>query len=100
MLRALVNNAKSAVEALIARFLARASVAVPFLAALGFATAATTLTLIERFGTIAAYWIVAGVFILIGLGATLAVVVKEQEGKVAKKEAEVADAAETSEAAT
>jgi hypothetical protein len=92
--RTLINDAKSAVGALIARYLARATVAVPFLAALGFATAATTLTLIEKFGTIAAYWIVAGGFTLIGLGATLAIAVKEQEEEVAEKEAEVADTAD------
>jgi hypothetical protein len=91
--RALINDAKSAVGALIARYLARATVAVPFLAAIGFATAATTLTLIEKFGVIAAYWIVAGGSTLIGLGATLAIAVKEQEEEVAEKEAEVADTA-------
>ena len=63
---------------------------VHFLAALGFATAATTLILIERFGTIAACWIVAGGFTLVGLGATLVVAVKEQVAK----EAEAADTAE------
>ena len=94
MFRAVINDAKSAVGALIAKYLARASVAVPFLAALGFATAATTLALVERFGTIAADWIVAGVFTLIGLCATLVVAVKEQEAQVAEKEAEVADTAE------
>jgi hypothetical protein len=94
MFRAVINDAKSAVGALIAKYLARASVAVPFLFALGFATAAITLTLIERFGTIAACWIVAGGFAFIGLGATLAVAIKEQEAEVAEKKAEVADTAE------
>jgi hypothetical protein len=94
MFRSVINDAKSAVGTLIARYLVRASVAVPFLAALGFATAATTLTLIERFGTIAAYWIVAGGFTIVGIGAAVAVAVKEQEAKVAEKEAEAADTAE------
>ena len=94
MFRTLINDAKSAVGALIARYLARATVAVPFLAALGFATAATTLALVEKFGTIAAYWIVAGGFTLIGVGATLAIAVKEREEEIAEKEAEVADTAE------
>ena len=94
MFRAVFNDAKSAVGALIARYLVRASVAAPFLAALGFATAAITLTLIERVGTIAAYWIVAGGFTIVGIGAVVAVAVKEQEVKVAEKEAEAADTAE------
>ena len=94
MFRTLINDAKSALGALIARYLARATVAVPFLAALGFATAATTLALVEKFGTIAAYWIVAGGFILIGLGATVAVAVKEHEAEIVGKEADVTDTAE------
>ena len=94
MFRAVFNDAKSAVGALIARYLVRASVAAPFLAALGFATAAITLTLIERVGTIAAYWIVAGGVTIVGIGAVVAVAVKEQEVKVAEKEAEAADTAE------
>jgi hypothetical protein len=94
MLHALINDAKSAVAALVAKYLTRAYVALPFLVALGFATAATTLTLIERFGAIAAYWIVAGGFILIGLGATVAVAVKEHEAEIVGKEADVTDTAE------
>ena len=86
MFHSLINDAKSAVEALIARYLARAYVAVLLLMALGFATVAAALTLIERFGTIAAYWIVAGGFTLIGLGATLALAVKEQGAELAEKE--------------
>ena len=67
MFHALINDAKSAVGALIARYLARATVAVPFFGALGFATAATTLALIERFGMIAAYWIMAGGLAIVGV---------------------------------
>ena len=51
---------------------AAAQIPVPFLLALGFATATITLTLIERFGTIPASWTVAGGFTPIGLGATRA----------------------------
>jgi uncharacterized membrane protein len=91
MFRGLINDAKSAAGSLIAKYLARASVAVPFVVALGFATAAITLMLVERFGTITASWIVAGGFTLIGLVATLAVSVKEHEEEVAEKQAEEAD---------
>ena len=47
-----------------------------------------------KFGAIIAYWLVAGGFTLIGLVATLAVTVKEQEEEVAEKQAEAADTAD------
>ena len=46
--------------------------------------------LVERFGPIAAYLMVAGGFTLIGLIAALVVSVKEQEEEVADKQAESA----------
>ena len=80
---------------MIAKYLARASVALPFLLALGFATAAITSMLVERFGSIAGYWMVAGGLTLIGLVAALVVGVKEQEEEeVAEKRAEASDTAE------
>jgi hypothetical protein len=91
MFRGLINDAKSAAGSLIGKYLARASVAVPFVVALGFATAAITLMLVERFGAITASWIIAGGFTVIGLVATLVITVKEQEEEVAEKQAEQAD---------
>ena len=66
MFRGLINDAKSAAGSLIARYLARASVAVPFIVAIGFGVAAITLLLVERFGAINAYLMVAGGFTVIG----------------------------------
>jgi hypothetical protein len=94
MFRGLIDDAKAAVGSLVARYLARASVAVPFVAALGFATAAITVMLVERFGHVAAYWIVAGGFAAVGLVAALVVSVKEHEEEVAEKAAEEQDTAE------
>jgi hypothetical protein len=94
MFKGLINDAKTAAGALVAKYLARVSVAVPFIAALGFATAATTVMLVERFGHIAAYWMVAGGFVLVGLVATLVVSVKEQEEEIAEKQAEARDTAD------
>jgi uncharacterized membrane protein len=93
MFQGLINDAKTAVGSVVAKYLARASVAVPFVIAFGFATAAITFTLVERFGAIIGYWIVAGGFTLIGLIATLVVTVKEQEEEVAEKQAEATDTA-------
>lgn len=91
MFRGLINDAKSAAGSLIAKYLARVSVAVPFVVAVGFATAAITLMLVERFGAIVAYWMVGGGFAAIGFAATLAVSVKEQEEVIAENQAEESD---------
>ena len=60
MFQGLINNAKSAVSGLVLKYVARASVAVPFVIALGFALAAITVMLVNRFGQITAYWTIAG----------------------------------------
>jgi predicted histidine transporter YuiF (NhaC family) len=93
MFRGLINDAKSAAGSVIAKYLARASVAAPFIVALGFATAAITLTLVDRFGSIAAYWMVAGGFMVIGLITSFVVSFKEQEEEAAEKQAEQRDTA-------
>ena len=93
MIQGLINDAKAAIGAVIATYLARASVAVPFIAAAGFATAATTFLLAEQLGVVAACWIVAGGFTAIGAVAALFVGIKEQEEAAAS--AEVAAEEET-----
>jgi hypothetical protein len=60
MFRGLINDAKSAVGNLVLKYVARASVAVPFVIAVGFAVAAIASMLVERFGAVTGYWIVAG----------------------------------------
>jgi hypothetical protein len=92
--RTLINDAKSAAASVVARYAVRASVAVPFLVAAGFGTAALTLVLADRFGALAAYGMMAGAFALFGLIATFAVSVKEQEEEVADAAAESNDTAE------
>ena len=59
MFAGLINQVKSAASDLVLQYLARASVAVPFVIALGFALAAVTVMLVERFGQVIAYWMVA-----------------------------------------
>jgi hypothetical protein len=93
MFRGLIIDAKSAAGSLIVKYLARASVMAPFVLALAFATAATTLMLTDRFGSIAAFWMLAGGFIAIGLVATRVVAVKEQVEEVAEKQIATQDAA-------
>jgi hypothetical protein len=46
----LMNQAKDAVSGLVLKYVARASVAIPFVIALGFTIAAVSVMLVERFG--------------------------------------------------
>jgi len=87
----LINQAKSAASHLILKYVARASVAVPFLIAAGFSLAAITVMLVERFGHVTAYWLVAGGLALIGAIAAIVVSVREHEEEVAEQQAEKND---------
>jgi len=84
----LINQAKTAVSGLVVKYVARASVVVPFVIAAGFGLAAITVVLVERFGQVMAYALVAGGMALIGVVAALAVSVKEQEEELAEQRAE------------
>jgi hypothetical protein len=83
----LINQAKSAASHLVLKYVARASVAVPFVISAGFAIAALTVMLVERFGHVMAYWLVAGGLALIGVIASIVVSVKEHEEEVAQQQA-------------
>jgi hypothetical protein len=48
----LVNHAKAAASGLVLKYVARASVAVPFVIALGFALAAMTELMVQRVGLV------------------------------------------------
>jgi hypothetical protein len=102
MFRALINDAKSAagstVSKYIVKYLARACVLLPFVIAVGFVTAAITLMLIDRYGAIAAFWMVAGGFSVIGLVATLVLTLKERGKEIGERRAAELDAARTASA--
>jgi hypothetical protein len=66
-----MNQAKAAVSGLVLKYVARASVAIPFVIALGFALAAVAVMLVERFGHLTGYWIMAGGLAAIGVVAAL-----------------------------
>src|SRR6185312_3497082 len=89
-----INNAKAAVSHLVLKYVARASVAIPFIIALGFALAAVAVMLVDRFGHVTAYWLMAGGLAAIGAIAAIAVSVKEHEEEVAEQKAEQADTGE------
>ena len=94
MFAGLINQAKSAASHLVLKYVARASVAVPFVIAAGFALAAITVMLVERFGHVTAYWLVAGGLGLIGVIASIVVSVKEHEEEVAEQQAAKTDTEE------
>jgi hypothetical protein len=79
----LINQAKSAVSRVVLQYAARACVAVPFVIALGFALAAVAVMLVERFGHIAGYWMMAGGLAAIGVIGWIVVSVKEHEEDLA-----------------
>jgi hypothetical protein len=87
----LMNQAKAAVSGLVLKYVARASIAVPFVIAVGFALAAMTMMLVQRFGHVAGYWMMAGGLAAVGVIAAVAVSVKEHEEEVADQKAEEAD---------
>jgi len=94
MFAGLINQAKSTITGLVLKYVARASVAIPFVIAAGFALAAVTVMLVERFGHVMAYWLVAGGLAAIGVVAAIVVSVKEHQEEAAEKEAEKTDTAE------
>jgi hypothetical protein len=84
--KGLIDDIKSSAASFIGTYLARVSVAVPFLVALGFVTGAVALELTERFGARTALWMLAGGFCAVGLLASLAVAMKEQQEMEAEEE--------------
>ena len=94
MFAGLINQAKSAASGLILKYVARASVAVPFVIAAGFALAAIAAMLVDRFGRVMAYWLVAAGLALIGVIASIVVSVKEHEEEVVEQKATKTDTEE------
>jgi hypothetical protein len=96
----LVREAKAAASGLLLKYVARASVAVPFAIALGFALAATTVMLVQTFGQVTAYWIMAAGLAVVGLIAAAAVSMKEEQEEKAEELAEQTDTQEVVSEAT
>ncbi len=73
MFEGLVTRAQRSVDSLVSKYVTRLVVAVPFLVALGFGTAAASVKLTEDYGSTAAHAIMAASFA--GLGLIAAVVI-------------------------
>ena len=73
MLEGLVTRAQRSVDTLVSKYVTRLAVAVPFLVALGFGTAAASVKLTEEYGSTGAHAILACAFVGVGLAAALAI---------------------------
>jgi len=78
---AVINSTKSALTHVIRKYVARASVAIPFVLALGFILAAIATMLVERFGTMGGYWIMSGALVALGVIAAVAVSVRARRAE-------------------
>lgn len=78
LFQGIFKRAERTIDSAIARFVDRATVAVPLLVAGGFATAALSLKLIELYGAVSAYALMAVLFATIGL-ITMAVNARSHE---------------------
>ena len=76
MLQAIVDRAQRSIDTLISKYVTRAAVAVPFVVAIGFGTAAATVKLTEEFGGMIAYSILAAAFGAIGILAATAIALR------------------------
>lgn len=79
MFQEIANRAQRAVDTLVSKYLTRLAVAVPFVVALGFGTAAASVKLTEMYGSILANAILAGVFATFGLVIAAVITVGQPE---------------------
>lgn len=96
MFQGLFRRAESTIDSVVSKYVGRAAIAIPLVIAGGFATAALTVKLVEIYGAVTAYAIMATLFALIGL-VTMAVV---NTGGRPAVESQTAEASAASEDAT
>lgn len=75
MLQAILNRAQLSVDKLVTKYVTRLAVAVPFVVALGFGTAAAAVKLSQEFGSPIAYAVLAAAFAAVGLSASAIIAV-------------------------
>lgn len=78
MFSRLFAYATSGITDVISKYAVRASVAIPFLLAVGYGLAGVTVMLIDAYGYRRAYFLLAGGFVTIGVLAAVAVWLKER----------------------
>jgi hypothetical protein len=83
MFEGIVARAQRSADTLVSKYVTRLAVAVPFVIALGFGTAAASVRLTEEFGSLGAYTILASAFGVIGLVAAAAIALGSPKPHVA-----------------
>ena len=78
MLQGILQRAERKVDSVVAKYIGRATVAVPLVVAGGFATAALTVKLVELYGAVTAYALMAALFAVLSV-VTAAVVSFESQ---------------------
>jgi hypothetical protein len=73
MFQGLFQRAENKLDSVVAKYVGRVTVALPLIVAGGFATAALTVKLVDMYGAVAGYSLMAALFALIGL-VTMAIV--------------------------
>ena len=77
MFQEIANRAQRAIDTLVSKYVTRLAVAVPFVVALGFGTAAASVKLTEMYGSMLANALLAGVFATFGLVTAAAIAVRQ-----------------------
>lgn len=67
MLQGILQRAERKVDSVVAKYIGRATVAVPLIVAGGFATAALTVKLVELYGAVTAYAMMAALFAVLAV---------------------------------
>lgn len=67
MFQGIFRRAELAVDSVVAKYVGRVTVAVPLIVAAGFATAALTVKLVELYGAVTAYALMAALFAVLGM---------------------------------
>lgn len=83
MLQELANRAQRAIDTVVSKYVSRLAVAVPFVVALGFGTAAASVKLTEMYGSMLANAVLAGVFTIIGVVTAAAIAVSHTAPELA-----------------
>src|SRR5262245_27924986 len=84
--RRALDNAKRAASSLMVRYAERAAVALPFVLAVIFAIAGLVAWLVDHFGAVTAYWLMAGGLVALGALAAAVIAVKEHEDEARNKQ--------------
>ena len=77
MFQEITNRAQRAVDTLVSKYVTRLAVAVPFVVALGFGTAAASVKLTDMYGSMIANAVLSGVFAVFGLLTAAAIAVNQ-----------------------